>query len=117
MERYRVDWPTRAIREWGSTGASMLPLVRGHDPAAVTWLRVDRGGCVGRHETAVPQLFMVVAGQGWVRADADQLPLTAGQAAFLQAGESHESGSDHGMTVVVIESEGLDPDSMLERLD
>ena len=53
----------------------------------------------------MPQIFAVV--EGSVRADGQLL--TAGQAAFWEQGEEHETTSEDGATAVVIEGEGLEP--------
>ncbi|MNT15941.1 hypothetical protein D3C72_1510210 [compost metagenome] len=36
-------------------------------------------------------------------------PIESGRAAYWEADELHESGSEHGMTVLVIEGEDLEP--------
>lgn len=73
------------------------------------WL--EPGGHLGRHETPLDRLFLVVTGSGWV-ADASgrRRALGAGEAAFWRGGELHESGSEVGMGVVVLEGEGLEPE-------
>jgi hypothetical protein len=64
------------------------------------------------HRAAAPQLFIVIAGGGWVRGETDErFPITSGQAAFWEKGELHASGSESGMTVIVIEAEDLAPPS------
>lgn len=66
---------------------------------------IPAGGLVGCHPAACPQLFMVVQGSGWVRAGegGERVPVSAGDAAFWEAGEMRESGSDEGMNVIVLE--------------
>ncbi len=71
---------------------------------------IAAGGNLGRHPASSPQLFLVVAGEGWVSgADGVRMPIRAGEAAFWEPGEGHESGSERGMTVMVLEAETLDP--------
>jgi quercetin dioxygenase-like cupin family protein len=71
---------------------------------------LEKDGVVGYHQATVPQLFLVVQGDGWVRGkDKERLPIKAGQAAFWEAGEWHESGTDTGMVVIVVESENIHP--------
>jgi hypothetical protein len=36
------------------------------------------------------------------------MPISAGEAVLWEPGEEHESGSDEGMTVLVVEAEALD---------
>jgi hypothetical protein len=46
---------------------------------------------------------------GWVRVEGgNPIPIQTGIAAFWEAGESHESGSEQGMSVTIIESKQLD---------
>jgi mannose-6-phosphate isomerase class I len=71
---------------------------------------LEKDGVVGYHQATVPQLFLVVQGDGWVRGEeTSKLPIKVGQAAFWQAGEWHESGTDTGMVAIVIESKVIDP--------
>jgi quercetin dioxygenase-like cupin family protein len=96
----------RPIMQFGSVSASVRGVTReGH---AVV-IEIGPGGNLGRHPATVPQLFVVVSGSGWVSgADGERLAIAAGQAAVWEAGEEHESGSDDGMTALVVESERLD---------
>jgi quercetin dioxygenase-like cupin family protein len=71
---------------------------------------LERGDRVGYHQATVPQLFLVVQGEGWVRGkEAEKISIKAGQAAFWQTDEWHESGTDTGMVVIVIESPYISP--------
>jgi hypothetical protein len=75
-------------------------------------------GIVGFHPAATPQLFLVVSGYGWVRSEEStgRMPISAGQAAYWEKDEWHESGTDAGMTAIVIESETLEPAEFMEVL-
>jgi quercetin dioxygenase-like cupin family protein len=54
-------------------------------------------------------LFTVVRGAGWVSGgDGGRAAIAAGEAVLWEAGEEHESGSDEGMTALVVEAESLD---------
>ena len=112
MKIFRFDAAVaRPIAEFGSVGASIAPVAR-PEPGFVQLgcIYVASGGCVGRHRADIPQLFLVVAGQGWVSgADGVRMPIRAGQAAFWEPGEDHESGSEQGMTALALEAEALDP--------
>ena len=66
------------------------------------------GGVVARHPTVVGQLFLVVRGSGWVSgSDGDREEIDAGEAVLWEPGEEHESGSDDGMTALVVEAEAI----------
>jgi len=54
----------------------------------------------------MPQLFLVVQGEGWVRGESPETrSITTGYAAFWEKDEWHESGTESGMTAIVIEVE------------
>ena len=74
-------------------------------------LYLEPSGLVGYHPAATYQLFAVIAGDGWVRADgSERIPIRAGQAAFWEPGERHEAGTDVGMTAIVVETDALGGD-------
>lgn len=83
----------------------------GHDgQVQVGCFHIAPGGVVGYHQATFKQLLMVVQGSGWVRgAEPERTPISAGQAAFWDTGEWHESGSESGMIAIVVESDALDP--------
>ena len=64
---------------------------------------------VGYHDANVPQMLIIIEGEGWVRAGDDpKVKVTAGNAVLWEKGEGHETTTDKGMKAIVIESEGLD---------
>jgi quercetin dioxygenase-like cupin family protein len=72
-------------------------------------IEIAPGGVVGRHPAVVTQLFVVVHGSGWVSgAGGEREAIRAGEAVLWEQGEEHESGSEEGMTALVVESESLD---------
>jgi len=59
---------------------------------------------------SVDQVFVVVEGAGWVSgADRKRVSVAARTAIHWAAGEEHESGSDAGLTAIVVEAERLVP--------
>lgn len=106
---YRFD-PQRGreILEYGSRNVSISNIIRLATNARISYMHLGANGIIGHHQAAIPQLFLVVEGEGWVRSKSPQrTPITKGQAAFWERNEWHESGTDTGMTAVVIESENL----------
>ena len=90
----------------GSVNAAVRRLAT---EAHVVVIEVAPGGVVGRHPAGAVQLFSVIRGSGWVSGgDGERAPIEAGEAVVWGAGEEHESGSDGGMTVLVVEGERLD---------
>jgi quercetin dioxygenase-like cupin family protein len=96
-------------REVTASGSVSARVRRLAGDAHVVVIEVGPGGVVGRHPAGMAQLFTVVSGSGWVSgADGEREPIRAGEAVLWQPGEEHESGSDDGMTVLVVEAESLD---------
>lgn len=118
MKLYRFDrGVSHEIRQYGSTGLYMSRLVRSGDSLRVDVMHLEPDGIVGGHEAHEDQMFAVVGGNGWIREDGGEpLFIEAGQAAFWNRGEWHESGTSHGMTVIVIEGSGLNPDGTMAAL-
>jgi quercetin dioxygenase-like cupin family protein len=88
---------------------SLSARVRRLAPSAhVVVIEVGPGGVVARHPAVVAQLYVVVRGSGWVSgADGERQEIRAGEALVWEAGEEHESGSDEGMTALVVEAESF----------
>ncbi|WP_157937092.1 cupin domain-containing protein [Geodermatophilus chilensis] len=99
--------PARQLSSYGSSGAELLRAALVQDPQdgfAVDVVRLAPGGSIGRHPTRLWQLFLVVSGNGWVSgAEGERRPVTAGAAALWAPGEDHASGSDDGLTAVVVQ--------------
>ena len=95
----------REVTAPGSLGARVRRLA---PSAHVVVIEVGPGGVVARHPAASAQLFAVVSGDGWVSgADGAREAIAAGQAVLWEPGEEHESGSDEGMTALVVEAEAI----------
>jgi quercetin dioxygenase-like cupin family protein len=76
--------------------------------AQVVLIEIGAGGEVGRHPAAAQQLFLVVRGTGWVAGgEGPREEISAGEAVIWGAGEEHESGSDGGMTALVVEADSI----------
>jgi quercetin dioxygenase-like cupin family protein len=96
----------REVTAPGSVSARVRRLA----PAAhVVVIEIAPGGVVGRHPAGAFQLFTVVRGVGWVSgSDGERTSISAGEAVLWEPGEEHESGSDEGMTALVVEAESFD---------
>jgi quercetin dioxygenase-like cupin family protein len=101
--------PANAITHFDSHGASIGGIAKCAGQVRVSVLELEAGGVVGMHDAACPQVFLVVAGSGWTRAgDGERVALASGEAAFWETGERHASGSDDGLTAIVVEAELLE---------
>ena len=100
----------KALGAYDSRQAAVSRVARIEGRVQIAVIHLGPGGTVGRHPAVVNQLFMVVAGEGWVAGnDGSRVSVGPGRAAFWVAGEEHASGTDSGMIAVVIEAKDLDP--------
>jgi quercetin dioxygenase-like cupin family protein len=97
----------RPIESFGSVDAWVRGVSRNVRQAVI--IEVGSGGIVGRHAAGPHQLFAVLSGSGWVSGrDGVREPVSGGDVVVWEPGEQHESGSDEGMSALVVEAEGLD---------
>jgi quercetin dioxygenase-like cupin family protein len=98
----------RGEREVTAPGSLEARVRRLAAEAHVVTIEIAPGGVVGRHPAASTQLFVVIRGTGWVSGgDGAREPITAGEAVLWEPGEEHESGSNAGMTVLVVEADSI----------
>jgi quercetin dioxygenase-like cupin family protein len=96
----------REINRFESVAARVRRLA---PEAHIAVIELGSGGRVGRHPAAAQQLFAVARGSGWVAgADGERHQIETGEAVLWDAGEEHESGSEHGMTALVVEADVID---------
>ena len=108
----------RTIDDFGSTNVVFSRLARLTADAHISAMHVGPDGVIGYHQATLPQLFLVVQGDGWVRGrTAERTRIQAGQAIFWEAGEWHESGTETNMVAIVIEieTEEFDPTEYLRE--
>jgi quercetin dioxygenase-like cupin family protein len=117
MRLFRFDASAgHAITAFDSANVVMSGIQRRSGHYQIGCMHIGAGGVVGHHQAVGPQLFLVVAGEGWVRGETEaRQRVSAGRAAFWSDGEWHESGSEHGMTAIVLEGEGLDPGQFMRE--
>lgn len=103
------DRAEKAIHRFGSAGASATRIASGEGAVHLTCLRISAGGTLGAHPAMSPQLFLVVAGEGWVSGpDGVPAPVSAGTGVSWQAGEEHASGTATGLAAIAVEGAALD---------
>jgi hypothetical protein len=115
MKIFRFDPEVgKSIDRFNSSGFIISRVVQLFDEAVVNCAYLSWNGVIGYHKATIPQLFLVVHGEGWVRAEtSDKTSIKAGQAAYWEKGESHESGTETGMTVIIIEGLNFDPAKLM----
>ncbi|MGM9985850.1 MAG: cupin domain-containing protein [Bacillaceae bacterium] len=111
MKFYRFNKETsNRITNYNSVLSSYSKIIQTEEPTNVGFIHIEPNGIVGYHEAPIPQLFIVIQGEGWIRGkDNKKRIIQTGEAVFWQKGEGHESGSRFGMTALVIQSKTLTP--------
>ncbi len=119
MRMFRFDSEVaHAITQFNSHGVRMGRGVRFNGDAQIGCFHIEPNGVIGYHEATVAQLFMCVAGQGWVTGtDRCRASIRPGQAAFWTAGELHESGSADGMMAIIVEGMNVDPTAFMPEIE
>jgi quercetin dioxygenase-like cupin family protein len=118
MKLFRFDSEVgRGIFQYNSTGFIISKVVHLFDESVVNCAYLKANGVIGYHQATISQLFLVVQGEGWVRSESvDKTSIQAGQAVYWEKGEWHESGTEMGMTVIIIEGLNFDPAKLMPPL-
>jgi quercetin dioxygenase-like cupin family protein len=99
-----------SIDAYGSVGAASIRVADGDGEAHVYVISFEPGGRIGPHVAGFGQLFVPTAGSGWVAgADGVRVPVSPGEAGFIERGETHSKGSEVGMTALMIQVSDLTP--------
>ena len=73
-------------------------------------MHLEENGVIGYHQAAVPQLLVVIAGEGYVCNDKEKhIKVQSGDAVFWEKDEWHETKTGKGLTAIVIEGVELNP--------
>jgi quercetin dioxygenase-like cupin family protein len=97
-------------RPYETTLAASVELAEGEGEAHAYVVHLEAGGVIGPHEAGFGQLFVALAGDGWVAGgDAARVPLSEGEAAFIERGEVHSKGSETGLTALMVQVRDLTP--------
>jgi quercetin dioxygenase-like cupin family protein len=88
----------------------MSRIIRTNKVTNIGCMHLERNGIVGYHQAVVPQLLLILNGEGYVRNEKDEyFKVVSGDAVFWEKDEWHETKTDIGLTAIVIESEELIP--------
>lgn len=88
------------IPNYNSISAFYSKLIKTESPTNIGFINIEQGGIVGYHKAQVPQLFLVVEGEGWVEGEEEKRKAIKS--------EGHISGTETGLTALVIQSEELE---------
>lgn len=103
----------KPITKFGSINAFYSSLLAEND-TAIGCIVIGPKGRLGMHKATESQLFYVIEGKGWVRTGSEPIKaIAAGEMVFWKMGDDHESSSDDGMKVLILEAEHLDPSALI----
>jgi hypothetical protein len=89
---------------------TLVPIMGVHEQARTVLIHLGPGDSIGEHPTESRQLIMVVRGIGWVSGEEGvRESIGPDSAAFFEEGEIHASGTNGGMTMVVVEGDFTPP--------
>ncbi|SEA25800.1 hypothetical protein SAMN05421743_103326 [Thalassobacillus cyri] len=113
MDFYRFDKESgHTITEFESDFI-MSRILQTENPLDIGAMHLEAGGKIGYHQAVVPQILLIVSGEGEVYgADKVFNHVKSGVAVFWEQDEWHETRSDHGLMAIVIEGEKLNPSNM-----
>lgn len=109
MEIFQFDRGEKIIHEHNSEGLRATRVATGDGQVYLTCLTLAPDGIIGTHPATGNQLFLVIAGEGWVAGpDGRRMPITAGWGVRWEAGENHTSGTETGLTALAAEGAVLE---------
>ena len=86
----------------------MSRIVRTTNAAHIGFMYLEENGIIGYHQATMPQLLLVISGEGLVRGESEEYcKIEPGTAVFWKKGEWHETKTEAGLNAIVIESEEL----------
>ncbi len=82
--------------------------------ANIGCMHLEENGVIGFHQAVVPQLLLIVNGEGFVRGESEEfVKVQSGDAVFWVKDEWHETKTDTGLTAIVIQSAEFDISSLI----
>ncbi|WP_282156276.1 cupin [Cytobacillus gottheilii] len=91
----------------------MSRIIQSEKPVHVGCMHLEENGVIGYHQAVLPQLLLIMNGEGFVRGEREEyIKVQSGDAVFWEKDEWHETKTDLGLTAIVI-SEQLHPDSFM----
>ncbi|MFD2042976.1 cupin [Ornithinibacillus salinisoli] len=94
----------------------MSRIINTNSQAHIGCMNLEADGVIGYHQATVPQLLLIVEGEGVVRGKEDKfITVQQGDAVFWQSEEWHETKSSNGLTAIVIESKDLNPSDFMPK--
>lgn len=92
----------------------MSRIVRTTHATHIGFMYLESKGIIGYHQATMPQLLLVLSGEGLVKGESEEyVKVEPGTAVFWKKGEWHETKTEVGLSAIVIESEELNPSAYM----
>lgn len=102
------------IDVFNSKHTKSVNIADGHGETHVYCLYFNKDSIIDSHPTGYDQLFLVMSGSGWVTGGNNvRQNIHEGQGALFSKGELHSKGSDTGMTVMMIQVDTIQRESLV----
>ncbi len=93
----------------------MSRIIQTDQETIIGCMHLERNGIVGYHQAVVPQLLLILNGEGYVRNETSEYyKVVSGDAVFWEKDEWHETKSREGLTAIVIVSKKLEPSLFMQ---
>ncbi|MCF6138266.1 cupin domain-containing protein [Pseudalkalibacillus berkeleyi] len=116
MEFYQFNQKVGKVIKKYDSNFIMSRIVMTTKPAHIGCMHLAAKDIIGYHQAVVPQLLLIVNGEGLVRGEDDEyFNVRAGDAIYWEKDEWHETKTETGLTAIVIESKELDPASFMTK--
>jgi len=103
--------------QFGSVKTIIARVLQLDGRAEINAVYINPGEHLSVQQVMRQQLFLLVDGEGWMQSESgEKKTVRQGQAIFWEKGEWHESGSETGMTAVIIEAGNIDPAKFIPLL-
>ncbi|MTW86584.1 cupin [Virgibacillus dakarensis] len=110
MEIFRIYKETGTRITSFNSNFIMNRILKTDLPMQIGYVHLEKNGVIGYHQATVPQLLIVLDGEGKVREESEEfLNIQKGNAVFWSKDEWHETITEQGLTAIIIEGEGLKP--------
>ncbi|MEK4670067.1 cupin [Niallia sp. FSL R7-0271] len=115
MEFYKFDKDNGINVSKFNSNFIMSRIIQTDQETNIGCMHLERNGIVGYHQAVVPQLLLILNGEGYVRNETSEYyKVVSGDAVFWEKDEWHETKSREGLTAIVIESKKLEPSLFMQ---
>lgn len=99
----------KRIDAFDSQHLTMTRIMNGNSHYQVGCMHLEANGLVGLHQATVPQLLLVIQGEGVVKGEeGEEFRIKEGYAAYWNKGEWHETRTETGLMAIVIEGDSVE---------